>query len=131
MNAKGTFDVTMNAEPPWDVIDGVALARATFHKVFHGPLDARGVVTMLSARTPRDDSAAYVALERVTGTLAGRTGTFVLQHGAVLDQGARSLVVAVVPDSATGALRGLNGRMEIEIVEGQHRYDFSYDLPSG
>ncbi|MFO0616825.1 MAG: DUF3224 domain-containing protein [Polyangiaceae bacterium] len=129
MEAKGTFDIEMNAEPPYDLVDGVSLARVRFEKRFAGPLDAKSHVEMLGARTPVATSAGYVAVERVTGALGGRRGTFVLLHRGVMSAAGRDLTVTVVPDSGTGELQGLTGRMEIEVVEGQHRYAFDYALP--
>jgi hypothetical protein len=128
MHIKGTFEITMVAEPPYDVVDGVSLGRVRFDKRFAGPLEGTSVVHMLGARTPVDGSAGYVALERVTGTLQGRRGTFVLQHTGVMDRGAPSLTVTVVPDSGTGELAGLTGRMDIKIVGGQHHYQLEYEL---
>ncbi len=128
MHVKGTFEVKMSAEPPYDVVDGVSLSRATFDKRFAGPLDATSKVQMLAARTPVEGSAGYVAIERVTGTLDGKRGTFVLQHTGVMTRGAPSLTVTVVPDSGTGALAGISGRMDIRIVDGQHFYELDYEL---
>ena len=126
---KGTFEVTMSPEPPYDVVDGVSLGRVSIDKKFSGPLDATGKVAMLAARTKHQGSAVYSALERVTGTLEGRQGTFVLQHTGVVNRGAQSLVVTIVPDSGTGALEGIAGRMSIEIAGGQHHYELDYTLP--
>jgi hypothetical protein len=131
MNVKGTFDITMSAEPPYDVVDGVTLARVGFDKRFHGPLEATSKVSMIGARTPVEGSGGYVAIERVTGTLDGKKGTFVLQHSGTMARGARSLSVTVVPDSGTGELRGLSGRMDIQVVEGKHHYDFDFELGTG
>jgi hypothetical protein len=128
MNANGTFEITMNAEPPYDVVEGVSLGRVSIDKRFSGPLDATSKVDMIGARTPVDGSAGYVAIERVTGTLDGKQGTFVLQHSGVMTRGARSLSVTVVPDSGTGELKGLSGRMDIQIVEGKHHYAFEFEL---
>ncbi len=128
MNANGTFEITMTAEPPDHDEGGVALARARFDKRFSGPLDATSTVEMLSAKTPVTGSAGYVAIERVKGALDGRRGSFVLQHTGVMTRGAPSLTVTVVPDSGTGELSGLSGRMNIRIVDGQHFYDFEYEL---
>jgi Protein of unknown function (DUF3224) len=130
MTAHGTFEITTHAEPPYDVVDGVPLIRVRFVKRFAGPLEATSEVHMIAARTPVPDSAGYVAIERVTGTLDGRAGTFVLQHSGTMTRGARALSVTVVPDSATGALTGLSGRMDIEVVDGQHRYTFDFELPA-
>ena len=130
MNAPGPFEITTHAEPPYDVVDGVPLVRVRFVKRFHGPLDAASEVHMLAARTPVPDSAGYVAIERVTGTLDGRAGTFVLQHSGTMTRGARALSVTVVPDSGTGQLAGLAGQMDIQIVDGQHRYAFDFTLPA-
>jgi hypothetical protein len=125
---RDRFDVKM---VPQEGAHGgaVAVGRMSIDKRFHGALDATSLGEMLAHRTAVQGSAGYVAMEQVTGTLAGRTGTFVLQHTGVMDQGAQSLTITVVPDSATGELRGLTGRMAIEIVDGQHFYEFEYDLP--
>jgi hypothetical protein len=128
MIVKGTFDITVTPEPPYDVVDGVTLARARVDKRFVGPLDATSQVHMIGARTPVDGSAGYVAIERVTGTLEGRRGTFVLQHTGSMTRGALSLAVTVVPDSGTGDLKGISGRMDIQIVEGKHFYAFNVEM---
>ena len=128
MIAKGTFELTMQADPPYDTVDGVVLTRIRFDKRFSGALEATSVVNMMGARTPIEDSAGYVALERVTGTLDSKRGTFVLQHLGVMSCGAQTLAVTVVPASGTGDLKGLSGRMEIQIVEGQHLYTLDYRL---
>ena len=128
MRAHGTFDLTPQFDPPYDVVDGVTLGRARFVKTFAGPLAATSEVHMIGARTPVPASAGYVAIERVTGTLDGRAGTFVLQHSGTMTRGQSALSVTVVPDSGTGALRGLSGRMQIEIVDKQHHYAFDYEL---
>ena len=128
MIAKGSFDITMHPEPPYDVVDGVTLARVRFDKQFTGPLDATSEVNMIGARTPVDGSAGYVAIERVKGTLEGKRGTFVLQHAGVMTRDTLSLSVTVVPDSGTDRLKGLSGRMAIQIVDGKHFYEFDYEL---
>lgn len=73
-------------------------------------------------------SAGYVAIERVTGTLDGKRGTFVLQHSGTMNRGASSLSVTVVPGSGTGELVGLSGRTDIQIVEGKHFYEIDFEL---
>ncbi len=128
MNAKGTFEVSAAMQPPYDVVNGVTLGRGSFEKRFSGPLDASSHVEMLGARTPVEGSAGYVALERVAGSLAGRAGTFVLLHAGTMCGGDTELTVTVVPDSGTGDLRGLRGQMKIDIVDGQHHYDFEYEI---
>jgi hypothetical protein len=67
-------------------------------------------------------------MEQVTGTLAGRTGTFVLQHSSTMSRGTPQQSILVVPDSGTGDLAGLSGSMTIDIVEGKHYYNFTYEL---
>jgi hypothetical protein len=128
MIVNGTFEISMHPEPPYDAIDGVTLARVRFDKRFVGPLDATSDVNMLAARTPVSGSAGYVAIERVTGALEGKRGTFVLQHMGVMTRGTPSLQVTIVPDSGTGELVGLSGRMDIQIVEGKHLYELDYKL---
>jgi hypothetical protein len=102
----------------------------TIDKQFHGPLEAHSLGQMLAWRTATPGSAGYVAMERVTGRLDGREGSFVLQHSGSMDRGASSLVVTVVPDSGTEGLTGLTGRMSIRVEDGgRHFYDFEYGLP--
>jgi hypothetical protein len=84
---------------------------------------------MLTAGTDVKGSAGYVAIERVTGTLHGRTGAFVLQHTGTMSRGTYQLSVTVVPDSGTGQLLGLAGKFNITIADGKHSYDFAYTLP--
>ena len=125
---SGSFDITRNAEPPFDTADGVVLGRMRFDKTFHGPLAATSVVHMTSAMTSVKGSAGYVAVERITGSLEGKAGSFVVLYTGLMDRGAPSLTITVVPDSGTGELVGLAGEMAIEIVEGEHRYRMSYTL---
>jgi hypothetical protein len=121
----GTFDVSLTPNSAADApFGGMAIA-----KNFHGPLNGTSVGQMLAERTPVEGSAGYVALERVTATLAGRSGSFVLQHSGTMDRGAQSLAITVVPDSGTGGLTGITGRMHIRIEGGVHHYDFTYRLP--
>jgi Protein of unknown function (DUF3224) len=129
MKATGTFEITTNLEPPYEVVDGVSFGRATFQKKFEGPLSATGQVHMLGARTAVPNSAGYVALERIRGSLEGREGTFALLHTGLMDRGALSLSVVVIADSATGQLAGLRGHMQIRVVEGKHHYELEYELP--
>lgn len=131
MIVQGTFDISAEREPPYDSADGVVLGRTRFEKRFHGALDAASSVAMLSAGTPVKGSAAYVALERVVGRLDGRAGSFVLAHLGVMNRGAPSLTLTVVPDSGSGELVGLTGRMSIDVAaDGKHSYAFDYELPA-
>lgn len=127
--AEGTFEVKATRSPPYDSAEGLVLARTQFAKTFQGPLEATSTVEMLSAGTPTQGSAVYVALERVNGRLAGRSGNFVLVHYGIMNRGTPSLRVEVAPDSGTGELAGLTGSMQIDIKDGQHFYRFDYTLP--
>lgn len=122
--ASGTFEVRM---APLES-EGVP-GRMSLDKVFHGDLQGTGKGQMLAAMTAVEGSAGYVAIEEVTGTLEGRSGTFVLQHSGIMDRGAPSLTITVIPDSGTGGLTGIEGTMTIEIANGQHSYGFEYTLP--
>jgi hypothetical protein len=126
--AHGTFEVKPTQEPPYDTSDGISLGRALVDKQFVGDLEATSQLQMLGARTKVAGSAGYVGIERVVGTLHGRSGSFVLQHSGQMKRGQSSLSVSVVADSGTGALSGLAGTMTIEVVNGQHRYSFDYTL---
>lgn len=126
--AKGPFDVKLT--PQGHATDPTAVGRMTLDKAFRGDLEATSVGEMLAVRTAVANSAGYVAIERVTGTLAGRKGTFALQHWGMMDHGAQDLRIAVIPDSATGELAGLTGTMTIDIQPGgKHFYAFTYRLP--
>ncbi len=125
---KGEFDVKRSPEAPCDLGDGIQAGHFRFDKRFHGELDAVSVVHMLAAMTQTEGSGAYVAIERIVGTLEGRSGAFLTQHSGVMDRGAPSLSLTVVPDSGTAELEGLRGSMKIDIVDGKHFYTFDYAL---
>ena len=126
--AAGTFDVKINALAPYNSSAEGKLARMSIDKQFHGDLEATSQGEMLSAGTDTKGSAGYVAIERVTGTLNGRSGGFVLQHNATMTRGAPYLNIVVVPDSGTGELVGLSGTMQIIIEKGKHSYEFQYSM---
>ncbi|MEJ7747080.1 MAG: DUF3224 domain-containing protein [Luteimonas sp.] len=125
---KGEFDVKRSAEPACDMGDGVEAGHFRFDKRFHGALDATSVVHMLAVATTVEGSAAYVAIERVTGTLQGRSGSFFMQHNGTMNRGAATLSLSVVPDSGTDQLEGLAGDMKIDITDGKHFYTFDFSL---
>lgn len=127
--AKGSFTVEMAPQGEPEVADGVALGRMALNKAFVGDLEAVGVGQMLTALTPTKGSAGYVAIERVSGSLHGRKGSFVFQHSGLMNEGARQLSISVVPGSGTGELAGLAGTFTLEIVDGEHHYQFEYSLP--
>jgi hypothetical protein len=128
-HARGPFDVKLNPQPPDDKAGDPTVGRMSIDKQFHGDLEAISKGQMLTAMTDVKGSAGYVAIERVTGTLRGRSGSFALQHSGTMTRGAPQLSVTVVPDSGTGQLVGLSGKMTINIVDGKHSYDFEYMLP--
>jgi hypothetical protein len=101
----------------------------TIDKQIHGDLEGTSKGQMLTAMTAIKGSAGYVAVERVTGTLKGRSGSFTLQHSATMDRNTPHLLITVVPDSGTGELEGITGTFNIKITEGKHFYDFEYTLP--
>jgi hypothetical protein len=127
--AAGPFEVKLAPQPLSDVAAESGLGRMSLDKVFRGDLEATSTGEMLSATGGVQGSAGYVALERVTGSLHGRHGTFALQHSGTLARGARSLIVTVVPDSGTDQLAGLAGTMDIVIEGKAHSYVFDYTLP--
>ena len=129
--ATGSFEVKLKPQPADDYADAAALGRMSIDKQFHGDLAATSKGQMLTAMTGVEGSAGYVAIERVDGTLHGRTGTFVLQHNGTMTRNAPRLVITVVPDSGTGQLAGLTGTMTIDIAKGKHSYGFEYTLPAG
>jgi hypothetical protein len=129
MRASGLFEVKLAPQPAASGIEAALLGRMTIDKRFSGELDASSLGEMLSAGGTVQGSAAYVAIERVTGILHGRRGSFVLQHSGTMNRGASTLSISVVPDSGTEELAGLSGAMQIRIEQGKHFYDFEYSLP--
>jgi len=123
--AAGRFDVTLTPEPD----PQVPVGRMRIEKRFEGDLVATSLGTMLAVRTPVAGSAGYVAMEIVTGTLAGRTGSFALQHSGTMARGTPTLSVSVVPDSGADGLAGLSGRMDISVAGSEHSYRLRYALP--
>ena len=128
MRAEGPFDVVRTAEAVHAAADGL-LGRHALAKTYHGALAAAGTGEMLSAGTATPGSAGYVAIEKVTGTLDGRKGSFYLQHSGTLTRGQGTLSIHVIPDSGTDDLLGLTGTMQIVIADGgKHSYVFEYEL---
>ena len=124
LTASGAFEVKMTPSGAPDAPVGAF----TLDKSYHGDLEAQSVGQMLGVRTAVDGSAGYVAMEKVTGTLAGKSGSFILQHSATMARGTPNLSIVVVPDSGTGELSGLAGTMDIQIEGGKHFYSFRYRL---
>ena len=127
-HATGTFEVKLEPLAD-DHATAAGLGRMSIGKQFHGDLEASSQGQMMSAMTGVKGSAGYVALERVTGTLAGRKGSFVLQHSGTMDRGTPTLSVSTVPDSGTDELTGLTGTLTTIIADGKHSYDFEYSIP--
>lgn len=126
--ASGTFEVKLSPQPLCDSGAEAALGRLSINKQFRGDLEAASTGEMLIASTGVKGSAGYVAIEHVKGTLHGRAGSFMLQHTGTMNRGAPQLSVTVVPDSGTGQLVGLAGKMAINIADGKHSYEFEYTL---
>jgi Protein of unknown function (DUF3224) len=129
-HATGTFEVKLTPQAPDNASADPPLGRMSIEKQIQGDLVGTSTGQMLAAMTAVKGSAGYVAIERVSGTLQGRSGTFVLQHSGTMTRGEPQLSVTVVPDSGTGQLVGLAGRMTITIADGKHSYAFDYALAS-
>ena len=126
--ATGFFDVslkplTMDPDP-----GSPLLGRMSIDKQFHGDVEATSKGQMLTGGTIIKNSAGYVAIERVTGSVKGRKGSFILQHNGTMNRGEPSSVITVVPDSGTEQLEGLKGSMKIDIDAGKHSYELDYVL---
>ena len=125
-HAKGDFEVKLT---PLVSETEPAIGRMSIDKQFHGDLEGSSKGEMTSFMSSVKGSAGYVAMEKVTGTLKGRKGTFVLQHSATMTRGTPEMSVSVVPDSGTDQLVGLTGKLKIIIADGKHSYEFNYALP--
>ncbi|MEM8930707.1 MAG: DUF3224 domain-containing protein [Acidobacteriota bacterium] len=127
--ATGSFTVQITPQAPDVGHESTAVGRMTLDKTFEGDLAGASLGQMLAFRSAVDGSAGYVAMERVSGTLAGREGSFTLQHSGTMAGGDQHAEITVVPDSGTEGLVGLAGTMTIRIEDGGHFYDFEYTLP--
>jgi Protein of unknown function (DUF3224) len=127
MTATGMFEVKLKPQADENVGDPT-VGRMSIEKQFHGDLEGASKGQMLAVQGDVKGSAGYVAMERVGGTLAGRHGTFALQHTGTMNRGVPQLSVTVVPDSGTGELAGISGKMNIIIADGKHSYEFEYVL---
>jgi Protein of unknown function (DUF3224) len=131
MQARGSFDVRVlpqKADNPQE--EKAGLGRMSIDKQFHGDIEGQSDGEMLSFMTDVKGSGGYVAIERITGKLNGRSGSFVLQHNATMTRGTPQMNIVVVPDSGTGELAGILGSLTITIQEGKHFYEFDYTLPA-
>jgi hypothetical protein len=126
--AKGTFEVKVTPLPMEDAAQRASLARMSLEKTLSGDLEATGAGQMMASGSP-NGSRAYVALERITGTLHGRKGSFALQHSGSMTEGQAHVNITVVPGSGTEELVGISGEFVIQIVEGKHSYSFEYAIP--
>lgn len=124
--ARGTFEVKLTPEE--DKSGDAVVGRMTIDKQFRGDIEGTSQGLMVMTGTPVQGSAGYVALEKVTGAVKGRSGTFYLQHSGIMNRGKGQLTIVVVPDSGTGELIGLDGSLFIEIADGKHSYEFEYTI---
>lgn len=131
LHATGSFEIQMKAQGGGT--DGKTFPRFTSDKQLEGDLEGTSVGEMLTSGAPPSGpkgSGGYVAMERVTGKLGGRSGSFILQHSSTMILGVQNQSITVVPQSGTGELTGLEGKMIIRIEGGKHYYDFDYQFSS-
>lgn len=125
-HAKGSFEIKMQPAPAGEGAGRAAVGRMLIDKQYAGDLTGIGQGEMLSAGNPAAGSASYVAIEHVTGILAGRQGSFALAHAGTMHNGAQTLAIDIVPGSGTGDLFGITGKLAIRIDERQHFYELDY-----
>ena len=130
MRATGRFEVKLSPLESYNQAPEAKIGRMSIDKTFEGDLVATSQGEMLSGGSPAEGSAGYVAIERVTGTLQGRSGSFLFQHSGTMTATSQGVTITVIPDSGTGELEGIAGTMSIEIKDGQHFYDFEYTVPN-
>jgi hypothetical protein len=126
--ASGYFTVKLELQPASMQADAAVIGRRTLDKQFFGDLEASSCGEMLAVMTAAEGSMAYVALEKVSGSLLGKQGSFVLQHASQMVRGKPFQSIRVVPDSGTDELLGLEGEMRIDIQNGEHFYVFEYQF---
>ena len=125
--ARGPMEVNIDAEPPFLEKEGLKLNRNTVRKEFSGDMVGTSEAQMIAAFTGTPGSAGYVAIEYFTGSVDGKSGSFLLQHSGLMDRGDAQLTVTIVPDSGAGELTGISGTLEIDNDDGQHSYVLHYE----
>jgi len=130
LHAEGTFEVKNSPLAADEAVTGTAIGRFGLDKQFHGNLEANSKGEMLGAGNPATGTAGYVAIEQVTGTLNGRSGSFALQHFGTMVENKFDLIVRVVPGSGTDELTGISGAMIIAVANGKHSWKLDYTLPA-
>ena len=129
-HAEGPFEVKLNPLPADAGSEAADIGRLGLDKRFHGDLEATSVGQMLALHGDEKGSAGYVAIERISGQLHGRSGSFAAQHAGLMDRGEKSLRIDIIPDSGRGDLVGIRGHMDIRIeAGGAHFYTIDYRLP--
>jgi len=129
MHAAGSFDVKVT--PLADQSGDPTLGRMALDKQYHGDLEATGKGQMLTAGSPAKGAGGYVAIEKVTGMLNGKSGSFVLQHTGTMSHSGTQLTITVVPESGTDQLEGIAGKLNMKVApDGKHSYEFEYTLPT-
>jgi hypothetical protein len=130
MHATGTFVVKISSAEASAIAQQAGIGRMTIDKAFSGMLEGTSKGEMLTGGNEATGAGAYVALERVTGTVDGHGGGFLLMHdGTMLKNSLGTWHVVIVPHSGTEGLAGITGKMTIEIEGGKHSYDLEYELP--
>jgi hypothetical protein len=129
LHATGEFSVQVTPDGENDKAPGSTLGRMLLSKQLHGDFEGTSKGQMLTVGTDVKGSGAYVAVERITGTLHGRSGSFALQHSGTMSAAGLFLNITIVPDSGSGQLTGIAGKMNITIANGKHSYDLEYTLP--
>jgi hypothetical protein len=123
---QGAFSIQLKPQVASIGLENASIGRQIFDKQFRGDLEAMSQGEMLSCMGHVQGSAGYVAIERVTGTLQGKQGSFALMHMGTMTRGEKGLKIHVIPDSGTEELQGLQGNMDIQILDGQHFYNFEF-----
>jgi len=123
----GTFDVKMLPSPP--PVEG-EFVRLSLDKTFAGALAGTSRVEMMASNNGTNASGGYVALERFTGKLEGRSGSFTMQHSGIMSPGSMEIKVVLTPGSGTGELEDISGTLEIRKEGKQHFYALHYEVPA-
>lgn len=128
-HAAGTFEIESWDEKPYEMREGTLLTRTRLTKTFSGDVEGESTAELLMAYGSEEGSAAYVGLERVTGRVHSRFGSFVLWHNAAMERGKGKFSLDVVAEPGTGELRGLRGEARICVEPGGgHSFTLDYDL---
>jgi hypothetical protein len=127
-HAESAYEIKKWDENIYDAgEEGKGLTQCSIRQVYHGDIEGESLNTMLMAPA-EGGSSTYVGLERITGTLGGKTGSFIIQYQGAYAGGNPGFSGVIVAESGTGELHGLKGTASMAAKDGKPTVTLEYDF---